>query len=160
MNFDKDDISLIITGSVVHDDEVNHLTVREDEWKLKSKIYEVHMTCGGAKLSDFFPYHNNKSFYRSYSNKCLANFALMGMLLMPADSIKAVYENNMLKAIMTIHGIEVIFDFKSISVAGSSAAAVRARSLRKEDRSVFLLPSTAKYLKEGGKLANDKNLIS
>ena len=53
----------------------------------------------------------------------------MGMLLMPANSIKVVYENNILKAIMTIHGIEVIFDFKSISVAGSSAAAVRARGI-------------------------------
>ena len=104
---------------------MNHLTVGE-EWKLKSKINEVHMTSGVTKLLDCFPFHHNKSSYRSFSNKSFANFALMGMLLMPANTMRIVYENNVLNAIITIKGFQVIFNFKSITVTGSSAVAVRA----------------------------------
>ena len=45
----------------MHDDDVNHLDVCEKEWKLNSKCYELHMSCGVAKLSAAFHHHNNKS---------------------------------------------------------------------------------------------------
>ena len=68
MNFDKDEVALIMTGSVLYDDEVNHLTVRKEEWNLESKVYEVHLTCGVAKLSQSYAFHTNKSFFNSFFN--------------------------------------------------------------------------------------------
>ena len=69
---------MIITGTVIHNDDEDYMDVRKKEWNLVNKCYELHMSSGVAKLTMGVHHNDSKEFFRSTGNKhYLMYFALI-----------------------------------------------------------------------------------